>query len=456
MNEALVVETLILIGASALSIALVSRAGLPAMLGYLLAGVLVGPYGFGIVAASAGSRFLADLGLILLMFMVGLEFSWAEMWATSRAVFGAGGLQLVITSACGAVLGHAFGMSWSVAALAGGATAMCSTGIALQQLQEQRELARPHGRIATGILLFQDLATLPFLVVIDSGGATRALEFLPALRQLLAAAAGLGGLLWLGRPMLRVALGWIGRRKSADLFLLAALLLALGIAYIAQKLGAAPTVGAFLAGVAVGESDLRHRVSVHLKPFRDMLLGLFFVTVGMQVDPKAIAASPLQTLAWFGFFVLGKPALAVLAMRAARYDMMDCVRAAIVLAHASEFTLLIVTQAMAAALMPTGSAQAILVAAACAMGLAPGIIHNNRPIAVRALRTFARATQIRSNPPPGADRCQSAPYANSHREIDLGQGDGSSIGEQSTLVAVPTGVRARLPVLTSKEGSIGG
>jgi CPA2 family monovalent cation:H+ antiporter-2 len=393
VNESLVIQTLTLIGASALSIALLSRVGLPAMLGYLFAGIVVGPFGLGLVAASDGTHFLADLGLILLMFMVGLEFSWAEMWAARRAVFLAGALQVAITLIGAALVARAVGMPWPTAVLAGGATAMCSTGIALKQLQERGELARTHGRIATGVLLFQDIATLPFLVVIDSGSATGSIEFLPALQQLFVAALSLGGLLWLGRPVLRVALGWIGQRESVDLFLLSALLLALGTAYTAERLGAAPTVGAFLAGVAVGESDLRHRVSAHLRPFRDMLVGLFFVTVGMQVDPRTIAAAPLQSFLWLALFVLAKPVLAVLAMRVARYDTMNSVRAALVLAHASELTLLIITQAMSAALLPSRDGQAMLVAAALSMGLAPVMIQHNRAIAVRAMRMLERLVQ---------------------------------------------------------------
>lgn len=386
MNEALVIETLTLIGASALSIALLSRIGLPAILGYLFAGILVGPLGFGIVAASDGAHFLAELGLILLMFMVGLEFSWVEMWATRRAVFVAGALQVVLNMLCAALLARALGMPWPAALLAGGAAAMCSTGLALKQLQEQRELARPHGRIATGILLFQDLATLPFLVVIDSGSTTGAIAFLPALRQLTVAALGLVGLLWICRPLLRAALSWIGQRQSVDLFLLSAFLLALGTAYVAELLGAAPTIGAFLAGVAVGESDLRHRVSAQLQPFRDMLVGLFFVTVGMQVDPNAVMASPVQALLWLVLFVLAKPMLGALAIRLASYDTTSSVRAAAVLAHASELTLLILTQAVSAALLPAAAGQAMLVAAALSMGLAPVIIHHNHAIAVRILR----------------------------------------------------------------------
>jgi CPA2 family monovalent cation:H+ antiporter-2 len=390
MNEALVLETLTLIGASVLSIALLSRLGLPAMLGYLCAGMLIGPLGLGAVTASDGARFLAELGLILLMFMVGLEFSWVEMWAARRAVFAVGSLLVVVFMACATLVAHALGMSWTNAALAGGAAAMCSTGVALKQLKERGELTQPHGKIATGVLLFQDVATLPFLVIIDSAGVTGRIEILPALRQLIVAAISLGALLWLARPVLRVALGWIGQRKSVDLFLLSALLIALGTAYTAQKVGAAPTVGAFLAGVAVGESDLRHRVSAQLEPFRDTLLGLFFVTVGMQVDPKALTASPLQAIVWLSMFVFAKPLLATLAMRVTRYGLMNSVRAAAVLAHASELTLLILTQAMSAGLLPIRSGQAMLVAAALSMGLAPLIIQHNRAIAVRVLRAMAR------------------------------------------------------------------
>ena len=395
MNEALLIETLTLVGASALAVALLSRVGLPAMLGYLFAGVLVGPLGLGAVAPSDGPRFLAELGLILLMFMVGLDFSWAEIWAARRAVFFAGTLQVALSMTCAALVAHAFDMPWPAAVLAGGAAAMCSTGIALKQLQEQREFARTHGRIATGILLFQDLATLPFLVVIDSGSAAGSIVFVTAVKQLMVATLSLGGLLWLGRPVLRIALEWIRQRQSVDLFLLVALLLALGAAYLAKQLGAAPMIGAFLAGVAVGESDLSHRVSEQLRPFRDMLLGLFFVTVGMQIDPKTVAASPLQTLLWLALFVLAKPVLTFAATRAAGYDRMNAGRAGAVLAHASELTLLIITQAMSAALLPAGPGQAMLVAAALSMGLAPVIIQHNRGIVIRTFRLLKRFTPVR-------------------------------------------------------------
>lgn len=394
MNEALLLETLTLVAASALAIALLNRVGLPAMLGYLFAGVLVGPRGLGAVAPSNGARFLAELGLILLMFMVGLDFSWAEIWAARRAVFFAGTLQVALTMTCAALVAHAIGMPWPAAVMAGGAAAMCSDGIALKQLQGQRELAQPHGRIATGILLFQDLATLPFLVVIASGGATGSIVFLTAVKQLAVAALSLGGLLWLGRPVLRIALNWVRQSQSVDLFLLVALLLALGAAYLAGQLGIAPMIGAFLSGVAVGESDLSHHVSEQLRPFRDMFLGLFFVTVGMQIDPNAIAASPLRTLLWLALFVLAKPVLACVATRAVGYDTLTAGRAGAVLAHASELTLLILTQAMSAALLPAGPGQAMLGAAALSMGLAPIIIQHNRSIVVRAFRLLGRLAPV--------------------------------------------------------------
>ena len=208
MNEPLVIETLILIGASVISIALLSRLNLPAVLGYLFAGVAIGPLGFGLVTASEGPRFLADLGLVLLMFMVGLEFSWAEMWATRRAVFVAGALQVLLNMTAATLVGHSLGMPWQVATLTGAAAAMCSTGISLKQLKERGEFARPHGRMATGVLLFQDIATLPLLVVIDSAKNTGTIALMPALQQLAVAASSLGGLLWVGRPMLRRVLGW--------------------------------------------------------------------------------------------------------------------------------------------------------------------------------------------------------------------------------------------------------
>ena len=397
MNEQLVVQTLTLIGASALCIAVLSRIGLPAMLGYLFAGIVVGPLGVGLVAASDGAQFLAELGLILLMFMVGLEFSWTEIWAARRAVFVAGSLQFALTAMATAVAAAFVGLSWPAAILAGAAAAMCSTGITLRQLQEQRELARPHGRLATGILLFQDLATLPLLVIIDSRRLDGPSAFMTAIRQLAIAGISLAILLWAGRPVLRVALGWIAARKSVDLFLLCALLLALGTAYVSERLGAAPLIGAFFAGVVVGESDIRHRVYEHLRPFRDMLLGLFFVTVGMQVDVRAILASPLHALMWLGLFLLLKPVTAAVAGRLSGYDLVSAARAGVVLSHASEITLLIVTQAIASRLLPSSEAQAMLIAAAISMGLAPLAIENNRRTAVRTLRALAGSARLLSH-----------------------------------------------------------
>ena len=397
MNEQLVVQTLTLIGASALCIAVLSRIGLPAMLGYLFAGIVVGPLGVGLVAASDGAQFLAELGLILLMFMVGLEFSWTEIWAARRAVFVAGSLQFALTAMATAVAAAFVGLSWPAAILAGAAAAMCSTGITLRQLQEQRELARPHGRLATGILLFQDLATLPLLVIIDSRRLDGPSAFMTAIRQLAIAGISLAILLWAGRPVLRVALGWIAARKSVDLFLLCALLLALGTAYVSERLGAAPLIGAFFAGVVVGESDIRHRVYEHLRPFRDMLLGLFFVTVGMQVDVRAILASPLHALMWLGLFLLLKPVTAAVAGRLSGYDLVSAARAGVVLSHASEITLLIVTQAIASRLLPSSEAQAMLIAAAISMGLAPLAIENNRRTAIRTLRALAGSARLLSH-----------------------------------------------------------
>jgi len=396
VNEALVIETLTLIGASTLLIALLSRFGLPSILGYLFAGLIVGPFGLGFVPPSDGTHFLAELGLILLMFMVGLEFSWAEMWAARRAVFGAGSLQVASSMVLAALVAHALGAPWPSAVFAGGAAAMCSTGIALKQLHDRKELGRPHGRMATGILLFQDVATLPFLVVIDSARTRGAIELLPALRQLAIAAASLGALLWLGSPILRRGLTWLGRRKSVDLFLLSSLLLALGTAYVAEKLGAAPMIGAFLAGVAVGEGDLKHRVSEQLAPFRDILLGVFFVTVGMQVDPGTIAAAPVQTALWLVLFVLVKPLIAAAALRTVGYDLMNSLRASTVLAHTGEFALLILSQSMSAGLLPVGAAQAMLLAAAASMGIAPLTIDHNRALAAFAARMLRRTPRNRA------------------------------------------------------------
>jgi len=370
MADALLIKTLVVILASVCAISLVAHMRLPAAAGYLLAGLVIGPHGLHLIATSDETRFLAELGIIFLMFMVGLEFSISAMIAARRDVFGAGSLQVGFTVLIVAGVAMLWGLGLPSAMLLGGAIAMSSTAITLKQLVDQGDVSSQQGRLVLGILLFQDLAVLPFLVVLggwQQGGP----EPLGALRQLGIAAITLGVAALVCRPVFRTWLTWVARTNSADLFLLAVLLLALGTAFVGHLAGLSVPIGAFLAGMVVGESDFRHQVEDDIRPFRDVLLGLFFVTTGMEVDPSAVTAAPMAVLAWMIACLPGKALVVLLVGAIMRWPAPVGARAALILAHGGEDGLLLLTQAMRVGAIEPNVGQPALLALAATMALGP-------------------------------------------------------------------------------------
>ena len=243
MPNTLLTESLVVIIAAAGAIGLVKRVGFPPILGYLLAGLAIGPHGLAVLAPSEGTAFLSELGVVLLMFMVGLEFSLPKMIAARATVFGAGACQVALTTLGVALAARLLGAGWLAAVVMGGVVAMSSTAIMLKQLSDEGELGSQHGRLAVGILLFQDLATLPFLVLVGASGEDFGALTLSG--QLLAAALAFVLIAVVGRPVFRTALAWAAQRRSPELFLLCSLALALGTAFAAQAAGLSAPIGAF-------------------------------------------------------------------------------------------------------------------------------------------------------------------------------------------------------------------
>ncbi len=380
--DAFTISFLLLLTA-VLAVGLMRRIGAPPLLGYLAAGLVLGPGGIGLVREGAGMNFLAELGVILLMFMAGLEFSLPRMLAARTAVFGGGGLQVGLTTLLVAATLHLLAAAPLVpAVLIGGAVAMSSTALSLKQLAEVGELDAQHGRLAVGVLLFQDLATLPFLVLVAAGpGTDDAVGGGHLLRQM--GIAG-GALLVLGillRPLLRRFLLWVARARSNELFLLAAFLLALGTAYAAHLVGLSPALGAFFGGMVVGESDFRHEVEDDLRPFRDLLLGIFFISIGMMVEPVVLRDAPLAVLAWLSVLTIGKAVVVMAAGRLVRLPADIVRRLGLVLAHGGEFGLLILTQGSDVGLIDDGWARPLLAALVLSMAVAPFLIRLNGRIA---------------------------------------------------------------------------
>ncbi len=386
MAHTLLETVLLLLAAATVTVALFHRLNLSPILGYLVVGALLGPHALGWLPDAEPTRLLAEFGVVFLMFSIGLEFSLPRLLAQKRLVLGAGGLQVVLGTAAFGLAGWLLGLPPAAALVAGGAFAMSSTAIVLKQLEEQMELDAPHGQVAVGILLFQDLAAMPFLVIVPALAGDPA-TLVPELGASLLRATLVFALLvvagrWLLRPVLRV----VSAAQSLELFMLATLLLALSAAALSDAMGLSPALGAFMAGMVVGETEFRHQVETDVLPFKDLLLGLFFVTIGMQIDFGAIPRHA-ATLAWLiPGLILVKAALNALVARVVGVRPEAAVRSAVALAQGGEFGLLLLSMAAGLRLLPEPAAQPLLTALVATMALAPLLVRLNAAIAARLLR----------------------------------------------------------------------
>jgi CPA2 family monovalent cation:H+ antiporter-2 len=387
---------LVLLAAAVVVVVVCRLVRLPAILGYLLVGIAVGPHGFGWVPDDTDTRELAEFGIVFLMFSIGLEFSLPQLKAMRRAVFGLGLAQVAITTLAAMVVLHLAGYGWHVGLVLGGALAMSSTAIVSKMLAERMELPTPHGRDIMGILLFQDLAVVAFLIVIPSLSKSGSeLAWALGLAAVKAAIA-LTLILFLGQWPMRAWFHLVARQRSSELFVLNVLLVTLGLGAVTELLGLSLALGAFLAGILIAETEYRYQVEEDIKPFRDVLLGLFFVTVGMALNLKVVVGS----LPWVGLLMLvpvaAKLVLVVLLARAFGSPLAAALRTGFYLAQAGELALVMLALAVDNALIPKELRQPVLAAMILSMLGAPLVIQFAEPI-VRKLTAndwLARAAQL--------------------------------------------------------------
>jgi len=269
---------LIFLAAAVLVVILCRQLKLPAMLGYLLVGLLIGPHGLALIADNNDTRALAEFGVVFLMFSIGLEFSLSKLMTMRRIVFGLGASQVVATLCVVATLTVLAGADWRAGVVLGGAFAMSSTAIVSKILADRLELNSVHGRQVIGVLLFQDLAVVPLLILIPALAGAPA-EMAPVLMLALGkAAVVLAILLFFGQRPMRAWFHLVATQKSSELFVLNVLLITLGLAFITEQAGLSLALGAFVAGMLISETEYRYQVEDDIKPFRDVLLGPFFVT----------------------------------------------------------------------------------------------------------------------------------------------------------------------------------
>jgi CPA2 family monovalent cation:H+ antiporter-2 len=379
-----ILELVLMLLAAAVVVVVIFRVlKLPALLGYLLVGIVIGPHALGLIPDSEGTRYLAEFGVVFLMFSIGLEFSLPKLVTMRRMVFGLGtaqvGLTLVLCLAGAAALGY----DWRVGVVLGGIFAMSSTAILAKMLAERLELHSPHGRQIIGILLFQDLAVVPLLIVypaLGQGGEALAHELMVALAK---AGFVLMLLLTVGQRFMRHWFTLVARQKSSELFVLNVLLITLGLAWLTDLAGLSLALGAFLAGMLISETQYRYQVEEDIKPFRDVLLGLFFVTVGMRLDVGVLVTYWAWVASLVVLVVAGKAALITALSRAFGSDAGVALRTGFALAGAGEFGLVLVAEAAQLQLLPVPMLQVALSVLVLSMLISPFIIEHSEHLVRR-------------------------------------------------------------------------
>ncbi len=378
MDHSYLNDILILFAAAVVVIVIFLYLRLPPILGYLSVGVLVGPYGVGLITDAESTRALAEFGVVFLLFTIGLEFSLPLLVRMKGAVLGLGGFQVLLSTAVTAVVAVQLGLPLEGAVALGGVVAMSSTALVTRQLADQAELHSRHGRNAVGILLFQDLMVIPFLIFVSSLAVVS--EKTSAVTLIAAVGDGVLALLlilalghWVLRPLFR----GVARFRSTELFTLTALLVTLGAAWITHHFGLSLALGAFLAGMMLGETEFRHQVEAEIRPFRDVLLGLFFITIGMLLDIRLLPETWPWVLLLLTALMVFKLLLVAGLCRLAGWDGAVALRTGLVLAHGGEFGFAILTLALNANLIQPDYGQVILAALLVSMGFAPLLIRFN-------------------------------------------------------------------------------
>jgi len=378
---------LLLLAAAVLTVVLCRRLKLPAMLGYLVVGLLIGPHALGFIPSSDEATHLAEFGVVFLMFTLGLEFNLARLNAMRRIVFGLGAMQVLTMVGVVMAICLIAGLDWKVGLALGGALSMSSTAMASKLLAERNELHSPHGQNAIGILLFQDLAVVPFLIMIPvlnfPGNELLMALGLAALKIIVVLLV----LLYFGQKLMRPWFNIVARQHSSELFMLNLLLVTLGIAWITELAGLSLALGAFLAGILIAETDFRYQVEDDVRPFRDLLLGLFFVTVGMNLDYSVLLKQWWHVLLVLALLGPGKILLIAALSRVFSSTPGSSWRTGFTLGQGGEFAFVMLALASKSQLLPDSLLQTTIAGIVLSMLITPFLIQHSDTIVLRLARS---------------------------------------------------------------------
>jgi monovalent cation:proton antiporter-2 (CPA2) family protein len=382
--ENVLTQTLVYLGAAVVSVPIAKRLGLGSVLGYLIAGVLIGPFALSLVGDQADVMKFAEFGVVILLFLIGLEVQPSMLWDMRKAIFGLGGAQVVGTALAIAAAALALGLPWQTALAVGLVLAMSSTAIVLQTLDEKGLRQGPVGRAAFGVLLLQDLAVIPLFALLpllavsaplqaaEGGGHGASLVAnLPVWAQTLSVLAAVAAVVGGGRYLVRPLFRFIAKARLREIFTASALLIVVAVASLMQTVGLSPALGAFLAGVVLAESEFRRELETDIEPFRGLLLGLFFMTVGAGVDLPLVARQPLILAG----LVAGLMVLKFLVMygiaRLFGAPKRGALAVATALAQGGEFAFVLLTFTVGAGVIGSELAALLTAAIAVSMALTP-------------------------------------------------------------------------------------
>ncbi len=368
---AFLILALVLLAAAVVAVPVANRLKLGAVVGYLAAGIIIGPQALKLIGEPATVLQVAELGIVMFLFLIGLDMKPSRVWAMRRDIFGLGGLQMLLTGLVVMWVPIAFGRDWDAALIAGFGLAITSTAILMQILDERGEVQAPHGQRAFAVSIFQDLMIVPLLAlvaVLAPAPTAAAKPWWLAAGEIVGAVAAV---ILIGRYALNPLFRVLATSGGRELMTAAALLVIIGAAAIMTAAGLSMGMGAFLAGVMLSESKFRHQLEGEVEPFRGLLMGLFFLAIGMTVDLAVIVENWWRIAVALVLLVVLKAAVMYAVMRAFRYDHNQSIRVALLIAQAGEFGFVLYAAAVAAGVMQADHGSILVALVVLSMAISP-------------------------------------------------------------------------------------
>lgn len=348
-NSISLIAPVVLLAAAVIAVPIFKRIGLGAVLGYLIAGLIIGPFGFAFFHDSTSILHIAELGIVMYLFVIGLEMQPSHLWGLRREIFGLGTLQIVVCATALTGVGLLFGFTWQVAFIGAAGFVLTSTAIVMQLLGDRGDIAQPQGQKIVAILLFEDLLIVPLLAIVAFMAPNHVVESTSARLEnigigLIAIAGLIAAGYWLLNPLFRL----LAAAKAREVMTAAALLVVLGAALLMQVSGLSMAMGAFLAGVLLSESTFRHQIEADIEPFRGLLLGLFFLGVGMSLDLSVVAQNWQLILSGVLAMMFAKALMIYIVARITKSSHTEALDRALLMAQGGEFAFVLFSTAVSA------------------------------------------------------------------------------------------------------------